>query len=214
LNNNNINPNQISNNIKNYNQNNLNNFNIFPSNVITNDPTQNYINYSSDNNNYENIDINHNYDNNINVNNNLNQIQNQQQAVDQENIIFDHVFINMDGQKYIPNTNNQIYFDQNLGEFVLPEEIIKEDKITKILRIKAILDSMNFENEEDIKKFQIADPPIIKGIEKIIPQMNKRENFSSEKIDTKIIKHDFENTYFLQKNDMNKKIREPPYFLV
>lgn len=164
-----------------------------------------------------NQNYNSNNKNNINPNNNYNPNNpNQPKYPEELDVIFNHVFINMDGQKYIPNTNNQIYYDQNLGDFVLPEEIIKEDNGTKMLRIKAILDSMDFDynSEEITNKIKIADPPIIKGIEKIIPQMNKRENLSSEKIDTKIIKHDFENTYFLQKSDMNKKIRQPPNFMI
>lgn len=174
-------------------------------------------NFNKKSNDISNYNMKNNNNNLYNINNgNTNYFNQNQNAQNKEelDVIFNHVFINMDGQKYIPNENNQIYYDQNLNDFVLPEEFIKEDNVTKMLRIKAILDSMEFDNEDIAKKFKITDPPIIRGIENIIPQMNKRENSSSEKIDTKIIKHDFENTYFLQKKDLNKKIREPPNFMI
>lgn len=168
--------------------NNLNKLNVDAQNNISNKPQNNKYTNSDQNLNLENIN--------------------------ETDIIFNHVFINRDGQKFIPNTNNEIYFDQNINDFVLPDQVIKEDNITKMLRIKAILDSMNFDDQYALHNFKIADPPIIKGIEKIIPDLNKKENFSNEKIDTKIIKHDYENTYFLQSHDMNKKIIEPPNFMV
>lgn len=200
---------------------NKNDFNTIENSNLNMVEYQNYQNnYSMNKFPFENINNNLDYKNipnqilNLpNQNNNLNKNQNLQNN-DGADIIFNHVYINIDGQKYIPNTNNQIYFDQNTMEYILPEEIIKEDNITKMLRIKAILDSIDFQNIDITNKFKINDPPIIEGIENFLKQINKKEKDSIEKIETQIIKKDYENVYFLNKHDMDQKIREPPNFLM
>jgi len=174
---------------------NKNDFNTIENSNLNMVEYQNYQNnYSMNKFPFENINNNLDYKNipnqilNLpNQNNNLNKNQNLQNN-DGADIIFNHVYINIDGQKYIPNTNNQIYFDQNTMEYILPEEIIKEDNITKMLRIKAILDSIDFQNIDITNKFKINDPPIIEGIENFLKQINKKEKDSIEKIETQIIK--------------------------
>jgi hypothetical protein len=148
---------------------------------------------------------------NINININKSSI-----SLANDDIIFNHVFINNDGQKYIPDSDTQIVYDEGKHKFILPEEILKEDDYLKMLRIKALLDSMDFSTLNYKEKFDITDPPIIKGVEKWVKDMKKKEN-NSDKISTKIIKHEYENSYFRgtkPKTSINTKIKNPPNFRI
>ena len=153
----------------------------------------------------KNIDI----DKNINLNKSPNSLA-------KDDTIFYHVFINNDGQKYIPDSDTQIVYDEGKHKFVLPEEILKEDDYLKILRIKALLDSMDFSTLNYKEKFEIIDPPFIKGLDKWVNDMKKKEN-NSDKISTKIIKHEYENSYSRAtkpKTSINTKIKNPPNFRI
>jgi hypothetical protein len=83
------------------------------------------------------------------------------------------------------------------------------------MRIRSILESMNLDENKDKKVPVFRNPPILKGLESNLAEINKKDKLSKkEKILNMIIKNDSDNKYFTElKNEAKNKIRAPPNFL-
>jgi hypothetical protein len=74
---------------------------------------------------------------------------------------------------------------------------------------------MNLDENRDKKILTFRNPPILKGLESNMVELNKKDKLSAkEKIWNNIIKSEDDNKYFSEmKNEAMSSIRAPPNFL-
>lgn len=144
--------------------------------------------------------------------------------IDQTGAIFDHLYINSNGDKHFPNGVGWIY-DPMDNNFIVTEEskkyfnflVNKEDDITKLMRIESILDTMNFYDDVDEHKLPtFQNPPIISGLENQLKKLDTVNLRLRDKIKTEVIKKKKLDDYFrpiVLSNITIPTIRSPPNFL-
>lgn len=83
------------------------------------------------------------------------------------------------------------------------------------MRIRSILENMTLDENKDKKVRVFRNPPILRGLESNLADINRKDKLSKkEKILNLIIKNDSDNKYFTDlKNEAKNKIRAPPNFL-
>ncbi len=93
--------------------------------------------------------------------------------------------------------------------------VLREDDMTKFMRIESILDSMDFNDNIKNQKLLLKTPPILRGFEKNLIEINKKDKLhKSENILNSILNKNEEGRLFMEKLTNNTTIKTPPNFLV